>query len=461
MFKKIHGSVKIALFAGLVGLAACTSRSSPVAMEVSDTRCGPKAAACNLVAGYSGNSLAGGIDGAAIAGGGQSGAPNRVSGNFGTVGGGEGNTAGEGSTVAGGSANTALHFHATVGGGSNNLASAEEATVAGGLNNTANDRFATVGGGATNLASSFFSTVSGGSGNTASFNFASVGGGTYNQSTNEAAVVPGGNHNLAQGPYSAILGGINNTANGLGAAVGGGAGNIAGGIYSMIPGGFANQAAGDFSFAAGRDARVNAAHPGSFLFADSNDFPFPSTAPNEFAVRASGGVRLVTAIDSIGNPLAGVRLSPGSGAWDSLSDSQSKAGIRPVDGNQVLERLMSLQVSTWNYRGQAASIRHIGPMAQDFYSAFQVGDDNHYISTVDEEGVALAAIQQVYRLVQQERSVGSTGSPAGNASLQAQVASLQRQLTFSNGLAVAALLIASLSFWRRKKGPVRPPRRIS
>jgi hypothetical protein len=34
-------------------------------------------------------------------------------------------------------------------------------------------------------------------------------------------------------------------------------------------------------------------------------------------------------------------------------------------------------------------------------------------------------------------------------------------LTFSKGLAVAALLIASLSFWRRKKGPVRPPRRIS
>jgi hypothetical protein len=453
MFKKIHGAVKIALFAGLVGLAACTSRSSPSAMEVSDTRCNPKAAACNLLAGYSGNSLAAGIDGAAIGGGGQPGAPNRVSGDFGTVGGGEGNTAGEGSTVAGGSANMALHFHATVGGGSNNLANAEEATIAGGLNNSATDRFATVGGGATNLASSFFSTVGGGSGNTASFNFASVGGGTYNQSSNEAAVVPGGYHNLAQGSYSAILGGINNSATGLGAAVGGGAGNAAGGIYSIVPGGFANQAAGDFSFAAGREAKVNAAHPGSFLFADSNVFPFPSSASNEFAVRASGGVRFVTAIDLNGNPLAGVRLSPGSGAWDSLSDSQSKAGIVPVDGNQVLERLMSLQVSTWYYRGQAASIRHIGPMAQDFYSAFQVGDDNHYISTVDEEGVALAAIQQLYRLVQQDRSAGSASAPAGDASLQAQVTSLQRELTFSNGLAAAALLTASLSFWRRKQWP--------
>ena len=86
---------------------------------------------------------------------------------------------------------------------------------------------------------------------------------------------------------------------------------MAGGIYSMIPGGFANQAAGDFSFAAGRDARVNAAHPGSFLYADSNNFPFPSSAPNEFAVRASGGVRFVTAIDSNRESVGGSASQPG------------------------------------------------------------------------------------------------------------------------------------------------------
>ena len=454
MRTKIHRSVKVALFAGLVGLAACTSRSTPIVMAARDARCGPQAVACNVLAGYSGNSLTGGMDGATIAGGGQTGAPNQVSGKFGTVGGGEGNTAGEGSTVAGGSGNTALYFHATVGGGTNNLASAEEATVAGGLINTASDRFATVGGGARNLASSFFATVGGGSGNTASFNFATVAGGTYNQSSNEAAVVSGGNHNLAEGSYSAILGGINNAASGPGAAVGGGAGNLAGGNYAMIPGGFANQAAGDFSLAAGRDARVNAAHPGSFLFADSSNFPFPSNAPNEFAVRATGGVRFVTAIDSSGNPLAGVRLSPGGGAWETLSDAQAKAGIAAVDGNQVLQRLMSIPVSTWYYRGQDASIRHIGPMAQDFYSAFQVGEDNHYISTVDEEGVALAAIQQLYRIVQKDQTGGSASAPAGDAGLRAQVASLQRQLVFSNGLAAAALFTASLALWRRKRKAV-------
>ena len=133
-----------------------------------------------------------------------------------------------------------------------------------------------------------------------------------------------------------------------------------------------------------------------------------------------------------------------------MSDIQAKTSIVPVNEQQVLERLMSLQVSSWSYRSQDASIRHIGPMAQDFYSAFQVGEDNHYISTVDEEGVALAAIQQLYRLVQQNQAQTSATAPAGDPALNAQVASLQRQLTLSNGLAGAALLTAILALRRRK-----------
>ena len=101
MVTKLNGWMRIALFTGLVALAACTSRSSP--NLVGGLRCGPDQAACNLVSGYSGNSVAGGAAGATIAGGGESGSPNRVSGNHGTVGGGEGNLAGEGSTVAVGS----------------------------------------------------------------------------------------------------------------------------------------------------------------------------------------------------------------------------------------------------------------------------------------------------------------------------------------------------------------------
>ncbi len=39
-------------------------------------------------------------------------------------------------------------------------------------------------------------------------------------------------------------------------------------------------------------------------------------------------------------------------------------------------------------------------MAQDFHAAFGVGEDERHISTVDADGVALAAIQGLYQLLQ-------------------------------------------------------------
>lgn len=428
MGTKLGWPRRVAAFFVLAWLAACTSRSGP-------------AQPGSVLAGFDGNSIAAGVKGATVAGGGQNGSPNRVTGDFGAVGGGEGNTAGEGSVVAGGEGNTAINFHAAVGGGQDNLANAEEATVGGGLNNTASDRFASVSGGSANLASSYNAAVGGGSGNQATDQFATVGGGTLNQAGNTAAVVAGGNHNQAQGPGSAILGGVNNTASGDTASIGGGAGNTAAGAYAVVPGGFANQAGGAYSFAAGRAAVVSPNHPGTFLFADDRLFSFPSLAADEFAVRATGGVRFVTALDAAGAPLAGVRLSPGSGSWESLSDAGAKAGFAPVDGDRLLAQLMAVPVSTWYYKGQSPAVRHIGPTAQDFHAAFGLGPDGHYISTIDEEGVALAAVQALYHLVQAQQA--GSAAPA-----QAQVASLRRQLAFSNGLALAALLLAALALIR-------------
>ena len=51
-----------------------------------------------------------------------------------------------------------------------------------------------------------------------------------------------------------------------------------------------------------------------------------------------------------------------------------------------------MPISYWNFKTDPAT-RHVGPMAQDFYAAFNVGPDDKHIATVDEGGVALAAIQ--------------------------------------------------------------------
>jgi hypothetical protein len=58
----------------------------------------------------------------------------------------------------------------------------------------------------------------------------------------------------------------------------------------------------------------------------------------------------------------------------------------------VLEKVIAMPVSSWSYKTEKG-VTHIGPMAQDFYSAFKLGTDDRHIGSVDADGVALAAIQ--------------------------------------------------------------------
>ena len=106
-------------------------------------------------------------------------------------------------------------------------------------------------------------------------------------------------------------------------------------------------------------------------------------------MRASGGVYLYTN----GGQTTGVFVAGGSGTWSSVSDRNAKANVEPVDAQRVLDRVAALPISTWNSRTQESGIRHLGPMAQDFRSAFGLGENDTTIATVDAQGVALAAIQ--------------------------------------------------------------------
>ena len=70
------------------------------------------------------------------------------------------------------------------------------------------------------------------------------------------------------------------------------------------------------------------------------------------------------------------------------------------DGFEVLEKLADLPISSWNYTWDPPTTRHLGPMAQDFMAAFGLGDDDTTINMVDANGVAMVAIQALYRKVQ-------------------------------------------------------------
>ncbi|MFL7792274.1 MAG: tail fiber domain-containing protein [Anaerolineae bacterium] len=212
----------------------------------------------NLVGGFGGNGFDEGVVGATIGGGGHAGYPNRVTGDFGTIGGGGNNIAGTNSTVSGGYENEASDDGATVGGGVYNTASGCFATISGGLYNVAIYCNSTVGGGKSNAANAWAATVGGGITNTVEGAWATIGGGISNTVTADApeATIGGGYANVADGPDTTVGGGINNTASGDFATVGGGDGNTASGFSAAIGGGFENTASGEFATIGGGNSNA-------------------------------------------------------------------------------------------------------------------------------------------------------------------------------------------------------------
>jgi hypothetical protein len=134
---------------------------------------------------------------------------------------------------------------------------------------------------------------------------------------------------------------------------------------------------------------------GAFVWGDSSIADIASVANDSVTFRARGGYRLF----SNGSATTGAQLAAGGGSWASMSDRKLKENLAPVDPQAVLEQVGELPLSTWNYISQEDEIRHIGPMAQDFYAAFGVGENDTTITAIDGDGVSLAAIQALYERV--------------------------------------------------------------
>ena len=89
-----------------------------------------------------------------------------------------------------------------------------------------------------------------------------------------------------------------------------------------------------------------------------------------------------------------------------MSDCNVKRGFEPVDPEDVLERVSRMPISTWSYKSDDPSVRHMGMMAQDFYAEFGLGTTDKAFNPVDAHGVEMAAIQALTRrLEEQERRI--------------------------------------------------------
>jgi len=112
------------------------------------------------------------------------------------------------------------------------------------------------------------------------------------------------------------------------------------------------------------------------------------------------------------------------GALRESSDIARKENLQAVDAEDVLAKVNSLPVYTWNYIGDAETTRHMGPIAQDMYAAFGLGEDDQHISPLDVNGAALAAVQALTdRVAEQDATIESLA--AEKADLEDRVSALE------------------------------------
>ena len=224
-----------------------------------------------------------------------------------------------------------------------------------------------------------------------------LGGGLLNfiQTNSAYSVLVGGDGNGIQtnSPYSFLGGGAGNfiQPNASFSVLGGGYNNNVGGQDATIPGGDGNVANGLCSFVAGMNATdvFNGTNcNNSFVWGDGSRQSV-AQGSNTFNVLATGGVWIFS-----GPYPDGVKLPANGTAWVTLSDRNAKKDFAPVDGQAVLEKLAAMPVQQWHYKWEKdTDTPNIGPMAQDFIAAFYPGRDDKGISTLEFDGVELAAIQ--------------------------------------------------------------------
>jgi trimeric autotransporter adhesin len=302
-----------------------------------------------------------------------------------------------------------------------------------------------------NVVSGNWSGLLSGRGNRVTGNFSVVIGGAYNTAANNGTVVGGGNNGIPgegnsayglnsfigggfsneagvpitlAGPYTVVVGGHHNKATGDGAVVVGGhnatpaQGNTASGVNAFVGAGYLNVASGDYAgILTGHDntasgvgtvalgVRAKADDNGAFVFSDGSSGNFHSPAANTFNVLATGGATIVTAATNTAGEAvatAGVTVGAGGGSWTSLSDRAAKRDLATADPQSVLAKVAAMPIYTWRYITEVSGALHMGPTAQDFRAAFGLGDNERSITTVDADGVALAAIKGLKQQLDQK-----------------------------------------------------------
>jgi trimeric autotransporter adhesin len=205
----------------------------------------------------------------------------------------------------------------------------------------------------------------------------------------------------------------------------------AGGMGSVALG-YRTTANNDYSVALGNRASNNT-HTGTMVMGDeSTTDSVRNQADNEFRIRYNGGIRLRVSTAANGNtPGAGGNvgcdLTVAVPTWTCASSRTLKENYLAVDGEEVLARVRALPITTWSMIGGDRDVRHLGPVAEDFYHAFGLGLGETTIGLGDIDGVNLAAAKALEaRTGQLRRDLDARTAEV--ATLRGELAELRAQV---------------------------------
>ena len=164
----------------------------------------------------------------------------------------------------------------------------------------------------------------------------------------------------------------------------------------VIQNGIAGASAPSYSFWAQLDA-------GMYLPA-ANTLAFSTVGTERLRIASSGNIGIGTNAPVYPLEMASGAYCSAAGVWTSVSDRNVKENFTTITPGEVLAKVVAMPITQWKYKIEPSGIKHIGPVAQDFHAAFGLGDSDKAIGSVDESGVALAAIQGLNEVVKEKDS---------------------------------------------------------
>jgi hypothetical protein len=95
---------------------------------------------------------------------------------------------------------------------------------------------------------------------------------------------------------------------------------------------------------------------------------------------------------------SGASLTAG-GTWTNSSSEALKENFTQLDKEEILNKISQLRLEQWNYKVEDDTVKHIGPIAEQFYDLFGLGGSSKTVSSIDPAGIALVGVQALFEKI--------------------------------------------------------------